>query len=60
LVLVLLLALEVSSKMSIKPMRKANKSNKYEATLAKAKSSVKAHHNSKLITGDEHEIHESN
>jgi len=54
------LALEVSSKMSIKPMRKANKSNKYEATLAKAKSSVKAHHNSKLITGDEHEIHESN
>jgi len=28
--------------------------------LAKAKANVKAHHNSKLITGDEHLIHESN
>jgi len=41
-------------------VRKSKKSKKYTATLAKAKSNIKAHHNSKLITGDEHLIHESN
>lgn len=41
-------------------MRKSKKSNKYESTLAKAKANIKAHHNSKLISGTEHEIHEAN
>lgn len=41
-------------------LRKSKKSKKYASTLSKAKANVKAHHNTKLITGDEHLIHESN
>jgi len=43
-----------------KPQDKMRKNKKHLSTVEKAKANIKAHANSKLITGNEHLIHEDN